>query len=99
VQNLVSKVFFGGVFGLGRLQTMTAEEAEIVKAHFLTAVRAQGSPVSISYTEALVDIFDKVVQKMFVTDPNVLHVLTDPSEKNIRRLILTTAKVLTDRHS
>lgn len=96
LQSLLN-LFLGGIFGTHRLQEMTAEEVLPLQDLLDSMMRAQsGTTQKSTYIQIIVDILSKVIQKLFVMDPFVLSVLTDPSEANIRRLILEVAKVLTD---
>jgi hypothetical protein len=96
LQSLLN-LFLGGIFGTHRLQEMTAEEVLPLQDLLDSMMRAQsGTTQKSTYIQIIVDILSKVIQKLFAMDPFVLSVLTDPSEVNIRRLILEIAKVLTD---
>jgi hypothetical protein len=77
---------------------MSSEEALALEEHFINSIRAQGATVTTTYTRLLVDVLNRIVQKLFTMDPYVLSMLTDPSEANIRRFIIEFAKVITDHN-
>lgn len=96
VQGIISKLLFGGSFGLHFIQTMTPAEANALQEHFLNAVRAEGSPVAVAYTETMVDILNKLVQRMSIANPNAFSVIYNPSDENIRNFVVTAAKAVSD---
>ncbi|GAA5812598.1 hypothetical protein MFLAVUS_006055 [Mucor flavus] len=93
VFNFFGKMMGGGLFH--RLQSVSASDMLAYQTVFLDAVRSE-SPDAAMQVQAMFNAAHMMVQKILMTNPNVLRFLAEPTQENIDGAVAVVSQIINE---